>query len=227
MNEAERVPQVAEDLPRWRAWIIAHDDSWLFVISYVTAAVVLSIWISLFWLVVVVGVHGVFEWVRQQHHDPRWPGVAQRMAWELKLDVALVLLGLAMAVYMEVALGVAGLGPASRLGVQGGARAARAAVWTRIFRGFVLSVDDVVQVGRAFGNSGDQESAGSAAAETRNDRPWRHWGVGDHLAIWLGLACLALILLAPVLMADQTYPLVWETLLEELHPLPNAAAVSE
>ncbi len=223
MNEPERAPNIAEDLPRWRAWIIEHDDSWLFVISYVTAAVVLSIWISLFWLVVVVGVHGVFEWVRQHHRDPRWPGVAQRMAWELKLDVALVLMGLALAVYMEVALGVAGLGPASRLGVQGGARAARAAVWTRMFRGFALSLDDVFQVGRALGNPGSKEAAEPITAGTRKNRPWRHWGFGDHLAIWLGIACLALILLAPLLMTDQTYPRVWEILLEEMHPFPNTA----
>ncbi len=222
MMKHETDPNEGPNLPRWRAWIIDHDDSWLFVISYVSAAVVLSIWISLFWLVVVVAVHGVFEWVRQHHYDPRWPGLGQRVAWELKLDVALVLMGLALAVYMEVALGIAGLGPASRLGVQGGARAARAAVWTRVFRGFALSLDDVAQVGRALGGSARQETPDAEKAEARNARPWRHWGFGDHLAIWLGVACLALILLAPLLVADQTYSRVVETLLEEMHPFPDA-----
>lgn len=47
-------------------WVIRHDDSWLFTVLHIGLAVVLSIWIGLFWLVAVVVVHFAFEIVRQR-----------------------------------------------------------------------------------------------------------------------------------------------------------------
>lgn len=81
----------------WRRWILEHDDSWVFTGLYVGLAVVLSIWISLFWLVAVVAGHVALEWVRQRHYDPEPAGVPARIAWELKLDFGLVLFALALA----------------------------------------------------------------------------------------------------------------------------------
>jgi hypothetical protein len=53
-----------------RRWIIDHDNSRLFVVAYVGLELVLSIFVGLFWLVFVVGLHVVFELVRQHHAHP-------------------------------------------------------------------------------------------------------------------------------------------------------------
>lgn len=49
-------------LARARRWLIEHDDRWGFTIAYITLAVVLSLMISLFWLVAVVAAHGAIEY---------------------------------------------------------------------------------------------------------------------------------------------------------------------
>jgi hypothetical protein len=198
----------AADTPLVR-WVHAHDESWLFIISYVGLAVVLSIWISIFWLVVVVCIHFGLELVRQgaRSDGPRTTlGLA---LWETKLDFSLVLFALALGVYMEWVLGLAGLGPAARLGAQS---AARAAGWTRALRGVLLSVDDAAQVCRAFAGRGVDTEAKPALA--------RRWSVGDHIGIWLGVLCTALIVLAPAL-TDHTALTVVQTVLQELHPWPQ------
>jgi hypothetical protein len=217
-----------------RDWIRTHDDRWSFTIAYVGAAVVLSIWIGLFWLAVVMAVHLVLEWIRQHDLDPGLPGVVGRVAWEMKLDGALFLLALALAVYMDVVLGAAGLGGASRLGAHTAARGlrggARMAGWVRTLRGILLSLDDAAQVARAAARSrhcgsdaGDEtgspgEGEGSSG-QGASLEPWRRWGAGDHVAIWMGVVCAALVLAAPWLLPDGSAAGVVDTILKELHPL--------
>jgi hypothetical protein len=201
-----------------REWIINHDESWLFTLTYVGLAVVLSIWISLFWLVVVVAMHFLLEWIRQSHFSTEPGEVFLRSVWELKLDIALVLFALALTAYMEVVLGVAGLGGAARLGLQGGARFAG---WSRVLKGVLLSLDDAAQIGRAVLMRSSSQSDEDVPPVTES--PWRRrWSVGDHIAIWLGAACLLLLAAAPALTL-HTYPSLWAALLAELHPLPPDA----
>lgn len=197
-------------------WIIHHDDSWLFIGCYIGLAVVLSIVISLFWLVVVVGVHFAFEWVRQRTVARNIGGVLARALWELKLDIALVLFALALTAYMNVILGVAGLGGAARLGIQAGARSAG---WSRVLRGILISLDDAAQVARVAVTreaGSDDEPASPAAATVA---PWRRWTLGDHIGIWLGVICLALIVIAPVL-TDHDVASLLSALAADLHPFP-------
>src|SRR5690554_128227 len=133
-------------IERIHSFILRHDESWAFIIAYIGLALVLSLWISLFWLVAVVAVHGVFEWVcAGQRTDDFWAKV-HAVAWELKLDVALILFALALGLYMDLLLGMVGLGAAGRAGVQAGGRFAG---WQNALRGALLSVDDVAQVARA------------------------------------------------------------------------------
>jgi len=216
-----------------RDWIRTHDDRWSFTIAYVGAAVVLSIWIGLFWLAVVMAAHLVLEWIRQRDLDRRLPGVVKRVAWELKLDGALFLLALALAVYMDVVLGAAGLGGASRLGAHAAARGlrggARMAGWVRTLRGILLSLDDAAQVARAAARRRKCSEAGikigSPGAEEESPgegaplEPWRCWGAGDHIAMWMGVVCAALILAAPWLLPGGSAAGVAGTILAELHPL--------
>lgn len=203
-----------------RRWIIEHDDRWLWTILYIGSAVVLSIWISLFWLVVVVGVHGVIEWFRQRHFDQRIPGVAARVAWELKLDVALVLFALVVAVYIEVILGVAGLAGAARVGAQA---AARGGAWAKAIRGVLLSIDDAAQLARAVGRGGrgvDLTGEPHLEGNARWGGWTRRWGLGGWISIGLAMISLALLIIAP-LLTDRDGAGVIRLLLEELHPWPS------
>lgn len=204
-----------------RQWIIDHDDSWLFVIAYIGLAVVLSIWISLFWLIAVVAVHGMLEWVRQRHDDSEIRGVLARVLWELKLDIALVLFALVVTVYMEIVLGIAGLSGAARIGLAGGARFAG---WQKVIRGVLLSLDDAAQLGRAAlrrGNGG--ESVADGAVEDRSIwGGWTgQWAIGDWLSLFLGIASAGLLLMCPWI-TDHTFASMLSEIAQELHPFPPA-----
>jgi hypothetical protein len=146
------------------AWIINHDDKWLFVVLYIGLSVILSIWISLFWLVAVIGVHFCLEYYRQKHLRSGLFNILSETFWELKLDFALILFAMALALYMDIILGIVGIGSVSRLSlfgrvgsrlgvrtsVQAGVKALpRFAGWQRTVRGLFLSLDDIAQVLRA------------------------------------------------------------------------------
>jgi hypothetical protein len=228
-------------------WIIQHDDKWLFVILYVGLAVVLSIWISLFWLVFVVGIHFAFEFIRQMHLQQKLGRVITEVLWEVKLDLALVLFALALALYMEMVLGVVSLGLTARLAalsragrlgslLQGGLRTgARFAGWQQALRGVLLSVDDLAQVARAFGrrknkDSGEPVQAYEAipveetftladAVPSRWGSWGESWGKGDWIAVGLAAVCLLLIVSSPWL-TGQSAASVLAILGEELQPFP-------
>lgn len=234
---ADEPPRAAPEMHPLRRWVIDHDSSWLFVVAYVGLAVVLSVWISLFWLVAVVGVHFAFECVRQAHHvRGRWRAaasgergrparprpahhlrgagrIARRALWEIKLDIALILFALVVAVYLEFVLGVAGLSAAGRLGAQAGARFAG---WQRALRGILLTVDDAAQVGRAALLRG-----GTVADDDKDADTAARWSTGDRISIGFGLLSLALLLLAPALLGE-TYAGLLDTIAQELHPFPGA-----
>ncbi|MBA2245045.1 MAG: hypothetical protein H0W11_08805 [Gemmatimonadetes bacterium] len=221
-----------------RAWILSHDDSWLFLGLYIGLAVVLSIWISLFWLVVVVAAHFALELVRQQQlHAGSYDGVVLEALWELKLDVALVLFALALTLYMEVVLGLVGLQAASRAGAatQVATRAAaRVGAWERTLRGLLLSADDAAQIARAV--AARRRRAGGAVSTAphaphplpKQSTAVRHprwgswvgeWGTGDSIAMALALACIFLIAAAPWL-TSHSYQTALAAMLIELRPMP-------
>lgn len=235
-------------------WIVYHDYKWLFVISYVTLAVVLSIAISLFWLVVVVAVHAVLEIIRQYYQQPNMRLVLLQALWEVKLDIALVLFALALSLYMDAVLGILGIRSVAQLGsgiTQGAVRGgARIAAWQRVLRGVLLSLDDLVHVLRAIRRSilgrGAQTDMTEGVSEPVNameeeeqsnpETPQKghdqaadfssqwgdwggRWGIGDWLSVGLGVACIALMLLAP--MTTMSFNEMVNMLVVELHPYPQ------
>jgi hypothetical protein len=206
-----------------RAWIVEHDQSRVFLVLYIGLAVVLSLWISLFWLVAVVGAHLVLELIRQSHLQIGARRIVLESAWELKLDVALVLFALALSLYMETVLGVVGLQGAARLGSASRA-AARFASWERVLRGVALSADDAAQVARAVAIRRSDGDAPAADAQPRPDPAipagWaRPWTVGTWIAIVLGAACILLIGISPTL-TDHTTSTAISRILAELRPFP-------
>jgi hypothetical protein len=100
--------------------------------------------LSLFWLVAVAALHYCLEYLRQAQYHASRRDIATHALWEIKLDLALVLLALAMSLYMDVVLGVLGLQSAARAASV--TRLARFAAWQRNIRAFILLADDVARV---------------------------------------------------------------------------------
>ncbi len=142
----------APDPPSLREWVRTHDERWLFVVLYLGLAVGLSVFVSLFWLVVVAALHFGLELVRQRHYRANGRSVFLHALWEVKLDVGLVLLALTLVLYIEVVLGILGVQSAARAAAvsRAGARmGTRAAAWERNLRTFLLTVDEMVRIGHA------------------------------------------------------------------------------
>jgi len=212
------------------SWIRHHDERALFVLTYITLAVTLTIFISLFWLVAVVAVHALFEVIRQSH---RFDAPSQYLAealWEVKLDIALVIFALALALYMELILGVLGLQSAARAGAAAKA-GGRFLVWERTIRAVALTIDDVFNVGRfikpivrMFQRDGVHPDEAKQEVPKEDPQPmitsWvQPYGWGDKLSLGLGVACLALIVLSPFL-TDHSPATVIAALVAEMHPFP-------
>jgi hypothetical protein len=199
------------------SWIADHDDSWLFIILYVGLGLVLSMTISLFWLVAVVAAHALLEWYamgRRGVHDHR----AGRVLWHLKLDVGLVLVALWLGLYIEVLFGLAGLGAAARAGAQ---TAARVIAWQRTIRGVLMTVDEAAHVAKAVVTRGGAKRP-AEPGEVADDRPpWqRPWSKADKFAVIFTTTWLVLIVLTPV-FTDHTVASTLAVLAEDLHPWPS------
>lgn len=213
---SERAPEEAgvRDKGRLGEWILHHDDRWLFVVLYTGLALTLSAFVSLFWLVAVVAVHGAMEWYRQRARSREH--VFARVLWEVKLDLVLVLFALMVSVYMDFIVGLAGLGQAARAGARLGSRLAG---WQRALRGALLSVDDAAQLGKALLMWG-KKAKSAAGGEDPPEGGWRgRWSVGDRVTFVLGGVCVLLVVAAPWICSRPMGEVVG-SLLRELHPWP-------
>lgn len=217
--DATRAPSVTQR-GQIHAWIVNHDESRLFLVLYLTLALVLSIAIGLFWLVALVVVHFAFEHVRARHEGLTGWAALGRALWNVKLDVALVLFALVLALYLQVVMGVLGLHAVSRAGAlaQAGARGGiRFAAWEKVIRGVLLSADDAVQGVRAFAAVRARGNGDTAAPAAEPDRG----GLtkGDHFTLALAAVCTVLILASPW-MGQESWQGMVGTLAAELHPFP-------
>lgn len=193
-------------MERLGQWVLKHDDSWVFVALYVGLAVVLSLWISLFWLVAVVAVHAALEAFVLTRRGVR-TGMAGHILWHLKLDLALIAFALALGVYLDTLFGLVGLGAVAKAG-------ARMLSWQQAIRGILLTVDDAAQIARAV-------TAGMRRqAEPDNAEDGPGWSRGDLLSVGLGTASVLAILAAPAL-TNLTASDVAAILAADLHPWPG------
>lgn len=201
-------------------WIVEHDDRRSFVLPYLALSVGCSLFVSLFWLLVLVGIHLTIELARARrfHLEPR----LGRALWEIKLDLALLLLALSMAVYMDVAFGVLGLGASARAGGAAARAGARSSALRRALRAAFLVLDDIVRVlGIAVAAKGIGKGAQSHADVPPTTPPWRsRWSWGDRIAIALGAGVALLLILSPWLSGHDLEGILG-ILLAELHPFPR------
>lgn len=130
--------------PSPHRWFLEHDDRYSFIAPYVALSVFASVFVSLFWLGALIAVHFGIELYRQRHLAGRQ--TLAHATWEVKLDLALFLLSITLAVYMDVVFGLLGLNAASRAGAAAARVGARSAAIQRILRTFLLTVDDMIRI---------------------------------------------------------------------------------
>ncbi len=203
-------------LARARRWLADHDNRVTFTILYITLALVLSMAISMFWLVAVVTAHGVIEYWslgRAGIRDHR----LGRTLWHVKLDIALVLAALWLGLYIDLLFGVAGLSAAARTGAQA---TARFVAWQRTIRGVLLASDEAALAAKAaLGGKKHRVDTGLPRYQVP-PRPWRlPWSVGDWLTMGSIAVLLAMILTAP-LITDHSLTEAIAILADDLHPWP-------
>jgi hypothetical protein len=232
-----------------REWVREHDERWSFVVLYLGLAIGLSVFVSLFWLVVVAAFHFLLECGRQAHYRQSRTEVIGHALWEVKLDVGLVLLALTLVLYIDVVLGLLGLQSAVRAAAvtRAGARiGSRAAAWERNIRTFLLTVDEMARVvyaavlvkkGEIGGGKGKaavpEDVEGEPAAEP-DVRPepvavvpeislgWRGpWGIGDRIGVALVAAGIMLLIAAPFFTIHD-WGSAATALLHELRPFPTS-----
>jgi hypothetical protein len=146
-----------------REWVRDHDERWSFVVLYLGLAVGLSVFVSLFWLLVVGALHFALECGRQAHFREGRVQVLGHALWEVKLDIGLVLLALTLVLYIDVVLGLLGVQSVARAAAvtRAGARiGTRAASWERTLRTFLITVDEMARI--AYAAVTIRRSAGAA-----------------------------------------------------------------
>lgn len=227
------------------SWVADHDNKRVFIVLYISISLVLSIAISLFWLLFAVLVHFAFEMISQSRKQKTVMSVFMESLWETKLDFALVMFAWWLAIYLDFIFGVAGIGAAARVGAQAASRtsqvgskvvqsSARATAWGRIIRAILLSLDDV---GNAL-KSVYQSKASKARHKPKEDRiientksnvqyrtsttasSWiAKWKIIDYVGVVLFFICLILIGLAPLLIGVELKE-IYKITIDEFHPLP-------
>ena len=202
-------------LARYRRWLLEHDHRVSFTVLYISLALVLSMAISMFWLVAVVAAHGLIEYWTLGKRGPADYRLG-RTLWHLKLDIALVLAALWLGLYIDLLFGIAGLGAAARTGAQ---VSARVVAWQRTIRGVLLSVDEAALAAKAA--LGSKPAATDLARRRQEPLPWRRpWSWGDHLTVVSSVVFFVMILLTPVLTDHSTVEAL-RLLAEDLHPWPH------
>lgn len=201
-------------------WVRDHDDRLSFVILYIGGAIILSVWLNLFWVVMLMLGHLGLEIFRGHLLKAERP--LMHALWEVKLDVGLLLFALVVAIYSEHVLAVLGLGQAARAGqaARGLQVVAKFGIVERALRILVLTMDDVARLVQAvikFRNKNGQptppEPRADAVAQSDGGSP--SWG--DVCSLGFALACLLLILLTPSLTGASAAD-VGAHLLQELSP---------
>lgn len=215
-------------------WIHDHDDRWSFLAPYIGGAILLSIFMSLFWVAMLMFCHFLLEVWRHRLLEIKNPLI--HALWHTKLDFSLVIVAFVIAVYADVIIGALGLGQAARAGQV----AARFGVIERSIRSILLTADEAglflraLAKGRkkqtaavdtvlqeASGQSRDpqmrKDVASHIAMANEDDAPWRSPTKGDWFSLGFGGLCVTLILMAPMITAHD-FSDIGQIILHELQP---------
>lgn len=225
-------------------WVVLHDRSVIFALSYVSLTIILSIFISYFWLLALVGLHLVLEWMKKGYlgYKSFWHRAAWTI-WDTKFDIALIFLALTLLSYTGVGAGVAGAQSATRVGLMSGRLAGILARFARlgvVLRAMGIRVVDLffsarvilfrkADMARASKQEAYLQQNPTADGQTNPTDPAA--GIPEHLpwqralggygwfAVILVVVNTVAVLFAPV-VTDHTYTSLMETLATKFHPWP-------
>lgn len=210
-------------------WIRYHDERWSFIAVYILGAIGLSVFMNLFWVIMLATGHATLKTIRNIIVGQ--PAPLLSALWQIKLDIALLIFAIVIAVYSEHLFAALGLGQAAR----GAAIATRFGIIERGLKVFLMTIDDQARlVGAALRlarrrtqkekNDGTLPDLSTVVAESGIDPepyihrlPWKNIGKGDYIAIGFGMLCLSLLLAAPLLI-DITPAQTWQTVVHEISP---------
>jgi hypothetical protein len=194
-----------------------HDHRNSFVFLYLTLSVVLSFAAGLFWLLALVAVHLGFE-VYRYRALPRGLRLSNAL-FGIRLDVTLVLLALALALYMDLLFAVLGLRAFPRAAALFGRFSSRMPSARRVLRTVLMLSDEAVRIGAYIVTArgiADASTAPDASPATHSH--WAGpWTVGTWVILLLGVAALLLVAAAPWLTGHGVQGTV-RVLLHELSP---------
>ncbi|NCO03221.1 MAG: hypothetical protein GW903_03420 [Alphaproteobacteria bacterium] len=196
-----------------KRWVKDHDERMSFILVYVGAAIVLSVYANLFWVaLLMIGHYGLEVW---RHYVIEAKRPLLTALWHVKLDIALVLFALVIALYADLVMAALGLGQAARAGqaVRGAQMLTRFAIIERGLRIFFLTIDDIARIGMIVWKV--MKGKNSKISKTKRDmdnarlklkeeeeriHPQADSGKlskGDIFSLSFGTLCLALIFSAP------------------------------
>ena len=208
-----------------KEWIKEHDDRWSFVILYVGGAVCLSVFLNLFWVVMLMT--GNFFLKLYRNYLLAFEKPLLTSLWQVKLDIALVIFALMIGIYAEHVFAALGLSQAARAGqaVRGLQMATRFGLIERGLKVFLMTIDDQARLVNAVvkarkkkkGQIVVPEAALPEADDGYNGLPWKQWSKGDVFSFAFGGICLALICGAPLLI-DHSYDEIFGNIVRQLHP---------
>ncbi|MFP4192821.1 MAG: hypothetical protein ACLFU6_12185 [Candidatus Hydrogenedentota bacterium] len=215
-----------------RQWILTHDERLSFAAAYVILAVGLSLFVSLFWLLVLVAVHVYLEWLKKRYCGYAGRGHAAIWTlWDTKLDLALAMLAFVLAAYAGVSFGVAGAQSAGRAGVLAsrlgpltrGFAAARVILFRLWFaaRIIIIRKADMARAA-ARGKLAQQQGPGTEMGSIPQVPPWKtEWTKGDWIALIFIIFNIILLVINPFI-TDQTLVGMFQSFREQLHPWPSS-----
>ncbi len=231
--------ELEQTFPRERgfiAWIADHDEKRLFLVGYVGLTLLLTIGISLFWLIFLVSIHFFFEVVKKYCDGAKDTSrILTWSAWDIKFDLALVTMALVLVVFTEISFGVAGVAGLSRFsGVMARFSGASRGVLPikdlilafRIICTRKLDRRNVMQ--RKLRWSKMQQEAGRDAIKkadclrlSSHRYPWQMpWSLTSKIVV--GVIVFNLGLVAVVMIFGETPFSEWgPAILNELHPWPK------
>lgn len=203
-------------------WIIDHDDQLSFVLLYVGGAVLLSVFMNLFWVAMLMLAHLILEIWRHVVMQSRLP-VLQAL-WCVKLDISILVFALVISLYSEHIFAMLGLGQAARAGetVSRGARVlTRFSIIERGLKVFFMTVDDM---GRVVHMLIRRISMKRAMKAVKKDVEEEHEGgmddgitKGDIFSLCFGVFCIIMILVSPYTVTGS-YRATFERIIQELQP---------
>lgn len=191
-------------------WVKEHDDRWSFILLYVGGSVILSVFLNLFWVIMLMGANLTLKIARNLLIDLPMP--LFHALWQIKLDLGLILLSLLFTIYVDQIFAALGLAQVSRAGqvARGAQLATRAGAIQRGIRILMMTMDDMTRIARIlikslFGGAGKpltvtgHELEDTFAADAGDVAPWRNPAKGDVFSLCFAGICILMIALSPML----------------------------